>query len=81
MISVGRLDHGASSLSEISAVYEDEQDDKRRPAGLHRFKELLAGSGLFVCFSSVKSNAALTVSLTVSIREPIPGRFNSTNEF
>ncbi|KAI3669933.1 hypothetical protein L6452_41423 [Arctium lappa] len=60
---VGRLDHGASSLSEISAVYEDEQDGKRRPAGLHRFKELLAGSGLFVCFSSVKSNAALTVSI------------------
>ncbi|XP_023737665.1 auxin transport protein BIG [Lactuca sativa] len=56
---VGRLDHGALSLSEMSAVYEDEH----RPAGLHRFKELLPGSGLFVCFSSVKSNAALTVSI------------------
>ncbi|KAD4888024.1 hypothetical protein E3N88_20097 [Mikania micrantha] len=60
---VGRLNHGASSLSDTSAVYEDEQDGKHRPAGLHRFKELLAGSGLFVCFSSVKSNAALTVSI------------------
>ncbi|GJR24096.1 auxin transport protein BIG [Tanacetum coccineum] len=60
---VGRLSHGALSLSEISAVYEDEQDGKRHSAGLHRFKELLAGSGLFVCFSSVKSNAALTVSI------------------
>lgn len=60
---VGRLNNGALSLSEASAVYEDEQDGKHRPAGLHRFKELLAGSGLFVCFSSVKSNAALTVSI------------------
>ncbi|KAI3784947.1 hypothetical protein L1987_44055 [Smallanthus sonchifolius] len=60
---VGRLNHGALSLSETSAVYEDEQDGKHRPAGLHRFKELLSGSGLFVCFSSVKSNAALTVSI------------------
>ncbi|KAI3768455.1 hypothetical protein L2E82_19139 [Cichorium intybus] len=56
---LGRLDHGALSLSETSAVYEDEH----RPAGLNRFKELLSGSGLFVCFSSVKSNAALTVSI------------------
>ncbi|XP_071733833.1 auxin transport protein BIG [Rutidosis leptorrhynchoides] len=60
---VGRLNHGALSLSESSAIYEDEQDGKHHPAGLHRFKELLSGSGLFVCFSSLKSNAALTVSI------------------
>lgn len=60
---VGRLNPSATSLTEISSVYEDEQDGKPRPAGLHRWKELLGGSGLFVCFSSVKSSAALTVSI------------------
>ncbi|XP_058115199.1 auxin transport protein BIG [Magnolia sinica] len=60
---IGRLDANATSLSEISAVYEDEQDGKLRPAGLHHWKELLAGSGAFICFSSLKSNAVLTVSL------------------
>ncbi|RVW98079.1 Auxin transport protein BIG [Vitis vinifera] len=37
----GRLNPNATSLTEISAVYEDEQDGKLRPAGLHRWKELL----------------------------------------
>lgn len=60
---VGRLNTDVTCLTEISAVYEDEQDGKLRPAGLHRWKELLVGSGLFVCFSSVKSNAALTLSM------------------
>lgn len=60
---IGRLNPSATSLTEISAVYEDEQDSKLRPAGLHRWKELLGSSGLFVCFSSVKSSAALTVSI------------------
>ncbi|XP_010694206.2 auxin transport protein BIG [Beta vulgaris subsp. vulgaris] len=60
---IGRLNSDATSLTEISAVYEDEQDDKRRPAGLHHWKELMPGSGLFVCFSSWRSNAALAVSL------------------
>lgn len=60
---VGKLNNDPLALSEISAVYENEQDGKHRPAGLHRFKELLVGSGLFVCFSSVKSNAAMTVTI------------------
>lgn len=60
---VGRLSPNATSLSETSAVYEEEQDGKLRPAGLHRWKELLAGTGLFVCFSSVKSNSVLAVSM------------------
>ncbi|XP_057522070.1 auxin transport protein BIG [Amaranthus tricolor] len=60
---IGRLSSDATSLTENSAVYEDEQDDKRRPAGLHHWKELVPGSGFFVCFSSWKSNAALTVSM------------------
>ena len=59
---IGRLSSDATSLIEISLVYE-EQDGKQRPAGLHRWKELLAGSGLFVCFSSLKSNSALAVSI------------------
>ncbi|KAK9116429.1 hypothetical protein Sjap_015376 [Stephania japonica] len=60
---IGRLDATATSLTEISAVYEDEQDSRLRPAGLHHWKDLLAGSGLFVCCSSVKSNSVLAVSL------------------
>ncbi|KAG6720767.1 hypothetical protein I3842_03G077400 [Carya illinoinensis] len=59
---IGRLSSSATSLTEISSVYE-EQDGKLRPAGLHRWKELLVGSGLFVCFSSVKSNSALAMSM------------------
>lgn len=59
---MGRLSPDATSLTEISFVYEEEQDGKMRPGGLHRWKELLVGSGLFVCFSSVKSNAALAIS-------------------
>ncbi|XP_059670492.1 auxin transport protein BIG [Cornus florida] len=60
---VGQLNPDATFLTEISSVFEDEQDGKLRPAGLHRWRELLIGSGLFVCFSSVKSNAALAVSM------------------
>ncbi|KAL5582074.1 hypothetical protein UlMin_014516 [Ulmus minor] len=60
---VGRLSPTATSISETSAICEEEQDGTLRPAGLHRWKELLAGSGLFVCFSSVKSNSALAVSI------------------
>uniref|UniRef100_A0A2N9EM75 UBR-type domain-containing protein n=1 Tax=Fagus sylvatica TaxID=28930 RepID=A0A2N9EM75_FAGSY len=59
---IGRLSSDATSLIEISSVYE-EQDGKQRPAGLHRWKELLAGSGLFVCYSSLKSNSALAMSM------------------
>lgn len=60
---VGSLNSNATSLTEISALCEDEQEGKRRPAGLHHWKELLPGTGLFICFSSWKSNAALAVSL------------------
>ncbi|KAJ0099623.1 hypothetical protein Patl1_21605 [Pistacia atlantica] len=59
---VGRLNPNATSLTEISGIYE-EQDGKKRSAGLHHWKELLAGSGLFFCLSSLKSNAALAVSM------------------
>lgn len=60
---VGQLSPDATVLTEISVIHEEEQDGKLRPAGLHRWKELFAGSGLFVCFSSVKSNSALAVSM------------------
>ncbi|XWS75634.1 hypothetical protein CRYUN_Cryun01aG0107800 [Craigia yunnanensis] len=60
---IGRLSPNATSLTEISCVYEEEQDGKLRPAGLLRWKELLVGSGLFCVFSSVKSNSALAVSM------------------
>lgn len=59
---VGRLTPDATSLSEVSTIYE-EQDGKLRSAGLHRWKELLAGSGLFVCFSTLKLNSAIAVSM------------------
>ncbi|KAL5739314.1 hypothetical protein ACOSQ2_028494 [Xanthoceras sorbifolium] len=59
---VGRLSPNATSLTELSCIYE-EQDGKLRSAGLHRWKELLVGSGLFSCFSSVKSNAAVAISM------------------
>ncbi|MQL86780.1 hypothetical protein Taro_019317 [Colocasia esculenta] len=59
---IGRLDVDATSLTEVSAIYENEQDGKARPAGLHHWKELLVDNGVFVCFSSLKANAALAVS-------------------
>ncbi|XP_022939199.1 auxin transport protein BIG-like isoform X1 [Cucurbita moschata] len=60
---VGQMSPDATKLSEISVIYEEDQDRKLRPAGLYRWKELFAGSGLFVCFSSVKSNSALAISM------------------
>lgn len=59
---LGRLSSDAASLIEMSSVFE-EQESKLRPAGVHHWKELLAGSGLFVCLSTVKSNSALAVSM------------------
>ncbi|KAK7295546.1 hypothetical protein RJT34_18456 [Clitoria ternatea] len=59
---VGRPSPDAASLVEMSAVYE-EQESKLRPAGVHHWKELLAGSGLFVCLSTMKSNSAVIVSM------------------
>lgn len=60
---IGQLSPNADSLVEVSSVCEEDQDTKRRPAGLHHWKELLAGSGLFSCMSSVKSNSALVMSI------------------
>lgn len=60
---MGRLDANATSLTEVSYAYEDDQDGKLRPAGLHHWKELLSGSGIFVCLSSLKLNAALAMSM------------------
>ncbi|RZC70316.1 hypothetical protein C5167_033447 [Papaver somniferum] len=60
---IGRLDANATSIIEVSAVYEAKQDGKLRGAGLRHWKELLSGAGLFTCFSSVKSNAVLTISM------------------
>ncbi|KAL9226491.1 hypothetical protein vseg_002298 [Gypsophila vaccaria] len=62
---LGRLNSNATSLTEISQIYEDEQDGKRRSAGLHHWKELLPGSGLFICFSTWKLNSAFAVSIGV----------------
>ncbi|KAF8012749.1 hypothetical protein BT93_I0796 [Corymbia citriodora subsp. variegata] len=59
---VCQLSPDAMSLIEVSSVYEDEQDGKLRSAGLHHWKELLVGSGLFACISSMKSNCGLAVS-------------------
>nr|GME15008.1 auxin transport protein BIG [Ipomoea batatas] len=50
-------------MTEISAVLDNEADSKLRPAGLHRWKELFGDGALFVCFSSLKSNAVLAVSI------------------
>ncbi|KAG9448547.1 hypothetical protein H6P81_008512 [Aristolochia fimbriata] len=60
---IGRLNANATSLMEISAVYEDEHEGKLKNAGLHHWKELIAGSGVFLCYSSLKSNSAFAVSL------------------
>ncbi|XP_052195482.1 auxin transport protein BIG isoform X2 [Diospyros lotus] len=60
---IGHLNPDATSLTEIAIVSEDEQDGKLGASGLHRWRELLVGSGLFVCFSTIKSNSALAVSM------------------
>lgn len=58
---IGRLSSDAASLVDMCSVYE-EQDGNLRPAAVHHWKELVAGSGLFVCTSS-KSNSAVAVSM------------------
>ncbi|KAJ6823305.1 auxin transport protein BIG [Iris pallida] len=60
---IGHLDATAMSFTAMSSVYEDDQDGKVKPAGLRHWRELLAGCGLFVCFSSLKSNTALSISI------------------
>ncbi|GAA0151174.1 ubiquitin-protein ligase [Lithospermum erythrorhizon] len=59
----GRLNSDATSLVEKSAIFENEPEGNLRLAGLHRWKELVGGSGLFVCSSSVKSNTVFAVSI------------------
>nr|XP_016439279.1 PREDICTED: auxin transport protein BIG-like [Nicotiana tabacum] len=59
---VGRVNPDATSLTEVSAILENETDSKHRPAGLHRWRDLFGGSALFVSFSSLNSNAACAVS-------------------
>lgn len=60
---IGRLNPDAASTAEVCALLDNETDGKHRAAGLHHWKELLGGSGLFCCFSSLKSNAACAVSI------------------
>ena len=50
----------------VSSVLEGDQDGQLRPTRLHHWKELLDGSGFFVCLSSLKSKSPLTVSLGLS---------------
>lgn len=59
---VGRVNPDATSLTEVSAILENETDGKLRPAGLHRWRDLVGGSALLGCFSSLNSNAACAVS-------------------
>ncbi|XP_042008662.1 auxin transport protein BIG-like [Salvia splendens] len=60
---IGRLNPDVTSVVETSSVHENDLDGKLRPAGLHRWKELLGGSGLFVCYSNLKSNGIPAISL------------------
>ncbi|XP_027153889.1 auxin transport protein BIG [Coffea eugenioides] len=60
---IGRLNPDATSVIEVCALLDSEPDGKLRAAGLHHWKELQCGIGLFFCFSSLKSNAAFTVSI------------------
>ncbi|XP_060191553.1 auxin transport protein BIG isoform X1 [Lycium barbarum] len=59
---VGRVNPDATSLTEVSAILENETDGKLRSAGLHRWRDLFGGSALFGCFSSLNSNTACAVS-------------------
>ena len=60
---IGHLNPDATSISKVSSVLEGDQHGQLRHAGLHHWKELLDGSGFFVCLSSLKSNSPLTMSL------------------
>ncbi|KAJ1697807.1 hypothetical protein LUZ63_006319 [Rhynchospora breviuscula] len=59
---LGRLDPDSKILTEVSYVNE-ELDGKFKPAALHHWRELIAGSGIFSCQSGSKSNVILTVVL------------------
>ena len=54
---IGHLNPDVTSIRKVSSVLEGDQDGQLRPAGLHHWKELLDGSGFFVCLSSLKSNS------------------------
>lgn len=60
---IGRMNADGTSLGECSSVIEMDQDDKPCVAGLHHWKEVLDGSGLFVCLSSQRSNSAVAVCI------------------
>ncbi|XP_062198953.1 auxin transport protein BIG-like isoform X2 [Phragmites australis] len=60
---MGCLDADSSSVTELSYICEEDHDGKSKPAGLYRWRELVAGSGTLTCLSKFKSNAPLAVSL------------------
>ncbi|XP_024381357.1 auxin transport protein BIG isoform X3 [Physcomitrium patens] len=62
---IAHMNSGFTSLSEVASVVE-EQDGKIRASGLHYWKELFEGNGLFVCLSSQRSNTAVAVKLGAS---------------
>jgi len=59
---IARLNADCTGLAQVAAVVE-EQDGKTKAAGLHHWNEMFAGSGLFVCLSSQKSNSPVAVQL------------------
>uniref|UniRef100_A0A0D9XBJ0 Auxin transport protein BIG n=1 Tax=Leersia perrieri TaxID=77586 RepID=A0A0D9XBJ0_9ORYZ len=61
---MGRLDADSSSITELSYICENDQDGKSKPAGLYRWRELIAGSGTLACLSKFKSNSPVAVSLS-----------------
>ncbi|KAF8656506.1 hypothetical protein HU200_060675 [Digitaria exilis] len=60
---MGRLNADSSSVVELSYICEKDHDGKPKPAGLYRWRELVAGSGILTCLSKSKSNAPFVVSL------------------
>ena len=62
---IARMNPGFTSISEVASVVE-EQDGKTRPSGLHHWKEMFEGSGLFMCLSSQRSNTAVSVRIGAS---------------
>ncbi|KAK8459521.1 hypothetical protein SEVIR_2G160200v4 [Setaria viridis] len=60
---MGCLNADSSSITELSYICEEDHDGKSKPAGLYRWRELLAGSGILTCLSKSKSNAPFAVSL------------------
>lgn len=62
---LARMNPGFTGISEVASVVE-EQDGKLRPSGLHHWKEMFEGSGLFMCLSSQRSNTAVAVRIGAS---------------